>query len=178
MVNPYLNCARNVAQRQFYKSNTPVKAPQYLCVVTGSLHHKEHRGILHGGLPPPPHPEMILIRLIAEELHVKESMSVMDKGELKKTIDEELKTKIEDEIEHESENKTKVKHWREMKNEIIIGRRPKYMEDLNRKQCSIIMNVRSSMLHVKVNKPIGHNTSLMCRYCTADLETRKHVIQE
>ena len=54
-----------------------------------------------------------------------------------------------DEIERETEEKTKIKHWREMKTDMQVGKRPQCMEKLTRKQCNAILKAGAPMLPVK-----------------------------
>ena len=86
---------------------------------------------------------------MAEELNVKVHMPVLTKNSMKKLLQEEINSKLMDEIDRETEEKTKIKHWREMKTDIKVGKRTQYMEKLTRKQCNAILKARASMLPVK-----------------------------
>ena len=55
----------------------------------------------------------------------------------KRLIQEEINTKILDDIANEAENKSKVRHWMERRENIKIGERPTYMDKLTRKQCNV-----------------------------------------
>ncbi len=97
----------------------------------------------------------------------------------------QLKTKIYDqqvdtykaEIEEESKNKSKLKYLLDNINEIQIGKRPAYMDELTRKQCAAIACVRTRMVPVKNNHK-GSHTDLTCRWCknSETEETQDHVL--
>ena len=95
------------------------------------------------------------INRIAEEFNVKDHMTVLTKTSLKKHLHEEIKTKFMDLIENEYVEKTKIKHWKDLKTDIKADKRPIYMEKLNRKECSVIIRTRASMLPVKNNLKKG-----------------------
>ena len=61
---------------------------------------------------------------IAEEFNVKDQMTVLTKTSLKKHLHEEIKTKFMDHIENEYVEKTKIKHWKDLKTDITSGKRP------------------------------------------------------
>ena len=58
-----------------------------------------------------------------------------NKGSLKHLIQEEINTKILDDIGNEAENKDR--HWMGSRENIKVGKRPPYMEKLTRKQCNV-----------------------------------------
>ena len=89
------------------------------------------------------------INKIAEKLNVKDQMAVMSKECPKKHPQGEINTKVMDVIENETETMTKIKHWKDRKKEIRVGKRPEYMEKSTRKQCNAIIKTRASMLPVK-----------------------------
>ena len=80
--------------------------------------------------------------------------------------------------ERETEEKTQIKHWREMKTNIKVGKRPQYMEKLIRKQCNAILKARASMLPVKNNFKNGCKKDTQCRYCNTEVETQEHILQK
>ena len=57
-------------------------------------------------------------------------MAVMSKECLKKHLQGEINTKAMDVIENETETMTKIKHWKDRKKEIRVGKMPEYMENL------------------------------------------------
>ena len=113
----------------------------------------------------------------AEDLHIKDVMTVTKKNPLKVLIQKEIEAKINEQIDNEAELKTKVKHWRERRQTTKIGVRPEYMDKLNRKQCNAIMKARASMIKVKSNYKKGNETNLNCRFCKKDKETQEHILQ-
>ena len=56
--------------------------------------------------------------------------------------------------------------------------KPKYMEKLNRKQCSAILRARASMLMVKANHKKTYEPNLLCRSCHKTPETQEHILQD
>ena len=104
-------------------------------------------------------------------------MTVLTKTSLKKHLHEEIKTKFMDHIENEYVEKTKIKHWKDLKTDITSGKRPLYMEKLNRKECSAIIRTRASMLPVKNNFKKGCKNDLLCRFCKKETETQEHILQ-
>ena len=98
-----------------------------------------------------------------------------NKKQHKKLIQEEINSKLMDEIERETE-KTKIKHWREKKTDIKVGKRPQYMEKLTRKQCNIILKARAFVLPVKNNFKSGCKKDIQCRYYNTEVETQEHIL--
>ena len=92
-----------------------------------------------------------MIDEIADEYHVKEIMGITKKNTLKTLIQKEIEAKINENIENEAEAKTKVKHWRTLRQDAKVGIRPKYMDQLTRKQCNAILKTRASMIMAKAN---------------------------
>ena len=113
----------------------------------------------------------------AEELHLKDVLSITNKNSLKRLIQYEISTKILDDIENDTQNKTKVKHWKERKEIVLVGKRPEYMDKLTRKQCNAIIKTRSSMLAAKANFKRANETDPVCRFCAKEKETQEHVLQ-
>ena len=104
----------------------------------------------------------------AEELHLKGILSITNKNSL---IEDEISTKILDDIENETKNKPKVKHWKERKENIQVRKRPAYMDKLTRKQCNAIINTRASMLAAKENFKRDNETNPVCRFFVNEVET-------
>ena len=111
-------------------------------------------------------------RKTAEELHLTDVLSITNKNSLKRLIQEEISTKILDDIENETLNKTKVKHWKERKENIQVGKRPAYMDKLTRKQCKAIIKTRALMLAVKTNFKRANETDPVYRFCAKEKETQ------
>ena len=113
----------------------------------------------------------------AEELHIKDILLTTNKNNLKRLITDEINTKILDDIANEAENKSKLRHWMERREDIIIGKRPGYMNELTRKQCNVIIRARASMLTTRTNYKKANERCTTCRFCSKMPETQEHVIQ-
>ena len=74
------------------------------------------------------------INEIIEKLHLKEVIPIVSKNSLKRLVQEEINSLILEGIDNEAEHKSKVKHWRERKINLKIGKRPDYMNKLTRKK--------------------------------------------
>ena len=68
-------------------------------------------------------------------------------------------------------------YFLENKTEWYPGKSAKYMNELTRKQTSLIFKARSRMLKVKGNYKNGHS-DLMCRMCKNQEETQTHILDE
>ena len=119
-----------------------------------------------------------MIDEIADEYHVKEIMGITKKKTLKTLIQKEIEAKINENLENEAEAKTKVKHWRVRRQDAKVGIRPKYMDQLTRKQCNAILKTRASMITAKANYKKGQDNNLDCRFCRMEPETQIHILQE
>ena len=117
------------------------------------------------------------IRKIQEEYDIHDEDLTGKKNAIKTKINKKNKRKFEDYIAKEAENKSKVKHWLEMRDNSIPQGREKYMENMNRKQCGIILKVRSRMLPVQRNHGISQEKAI-CRLCKQNVEDQKHIIQD
>ena len=115
---------------------------------------------------------------IADECHMKEIMGITKKNTLKTLIQKGIEAKVNRNIENEAETKTKVKHWRVRRQNAKVGTRPKYMDQLTRKQCNIILKTRASMITVKANYKKGNDNNIDCRFCRMEPETQVHILQE
>ena len=112
----------------------------------------------------------------AEELHIKDILLTTNKINLKRLIKEEINTKILDDIANEAENKSKVRHWMERRENIKIEKRPGYMNELTRKQCNVIIRARASML-IRTNYKKANERCTTCRFCSKMPETQERVLQ-
>ena len=74
-------------------------------------------------------------------------------------------------------NKSKVKDWFEVKDEVIAGKWPMYMNKLQRKKCRSIGKIRSKMLPIKENQEM-ETGSQKYRFYNAAKETQRHLIDE
>lgn len=68
-------------------------------------------------------------------------------------------------------------YFLEVKDNWTTGTRAKYMNELTRKQASMIFRARSRMIKVKGNYKNGH-LDLKCRMCKDYEETQNHILQE
>ena len=68
-------------------------------------------------------------------------------------------------------------YFLENKNEWYPGKSAKYMNELTRKQTSLIFKARCRMLKVKCNYKNGH-PDLLCRMCKKEEETQTHIVEE
>ena len=100
------------------------------------------------------------------------------KGPLLRKINSNKVALIKRKIATETEEKTKTKHWAQLKDTIEPSKRPDYMNKLNRKQCNAILKTRSSMLPVKNNQKSQYSTDLTCRFCRQQEENQEHILQD
>ena len=63
------------------------------------------------------------------------------------------------------------------KNNWTPGKKAEYMNDLTRKQTSLIFKARTRMMKVKGNYKNGHQ-DLTCRMCRAAEESQMHILEE
>ena len=113
----------------------------------------------------------------AEELHLNDILSITSKNSLKRLIQEEISTKILDDIETETPNKTNAKNWEERKESKEVGKRPAYKDKLTRKQCNAIIKTSASGFAAKANFKRTNETDPACRFCAKEIETQEHVLQ-
>ena len=57
------------------------------------------------------------------------------------------------------------------------GTIPKVRPELNRRECSTIIKIRSGMIPAKSNMMASHNNPI-CRICNAEGETQGHILAE
>ena len=70
-----------------------------------------------------------------------------------------------------------MKHFFENREDWQIGQRAQYMNELTRKQVSLIFKSITRMFKVKGNYKNGH-PDLKCRMCKAVDENQKHIMEE
>ena len=75
------------------------------------------------------------------------------------------------------QGKSKMTYFTEKKDVWQPGKRAKYMNELTRKQTSLIFKARSRMLKVKCNYKNGFQ-DLTCRLCKMGEETQSHILEE
>jgi hypothetical protein len=76
-----------------------------------------------------------------------------------------------------AENKSKVQDYIWNKTRETIMKKPTYMNNQTRKECSNLFAVRSRMLKVKGNYKSKH-TNLICRWCKLKEESQIHILTE
>ncbi len=110
---------------------------------------------------------------LIEVYHIKDDAT---KNEAKYMIEQQITSQIIEEINIEALTKSKLKHWKDNTTKITPGKRPQYMNQLTRKQCTAIVKTRSRMLPVKENHK-GSHTNTMCRWCANTTETQQHILE-
>ena len=101
------------------------------------------------------------------------------KRQNKKNIKIATQKKFKEEIDKRGREKSKVQHLIEGRKSWKVGGRPKYMNNLNRQETSIIFKARTRMLDVKNNfRGKQEKSDILCRSCGKMPETQKHVLEE
>ena len=88
------------------------------------------------------------IKNLHEEYNISDETLTGNKETLRKIMYYENKSKFEQYVKKEAEQKSNVKHWLEMRGGEIPQRRAVYIKMMTRKQCSNIIKVRTRMLPV------------------------------
>ncbi len=111
--------------------------------------------------------------------NIMESDMELPKESLKSKIILNQEQAFKDNITAESENKSKIKYILEHSKETKIGKRPKYIETLNRKECRAIVQARTRMIPAKNNHK-GSYKDLKCRWCQTEgsIESQEHILME
>ena len=112
---------------------------------------------------------------ILKEYNIEEKELEAGKQELKNKIIEQNRIKFTEMIDIEANVKSKINHWKQTKENFEPGKRPRYMNNLTRKQCRAIIKARSRMMPIKGNQGDQHNDKL-CRFCNKEEETQQHII--
>ena len=73
--------------------------------------------------------------------------------------------------------KSKMEYFMESKADWQPGKRANYMNELTRKQTSLIFKARTRMIKVKDNYKNGH-PDLACRLCKQAEESQTHILEE
>ena len=79
-------------------------------------------------------------------------------------------------IEESAQGKSKMEYFLEYRGDWQPGKRAKYMNELTRKQTSLIFKARTRMLKVKGNYKNGHPNQT-CRMCKSGDESQKHILE-
>ena len=80
-------------------------------------------------------------------------------------------------LELASLGKSKMTYFLDNKSSWQAGKRAQYMNELTRKQASLIFRARSRMIKVKGNYKNGHQ-NLTCRLCGIPEESQTHILEE
>ena len=80
-------------------------------------------------------------------------------------------------IEIGCQSKSKMTYFLDNKENWQPGKRAQYMNELTRKQTSLIFKARCRMIKVKGNYKNGH-PNLICRLCGEKEETQTHILEE
>ncbi len=118
------------------------------------------------------------IEELAQEYDIDQNQD-MSKNMLRNHIDLMNKAKFLQILNEEAKTKSKTQNWIEHRTPLNLGKRPKHLDSMSRKQCSALIKARTRMLPVKENYP-GTNTRDECRFCksTEERETQLHILQE
>ena len=92
-----------------------------------------------------------MVKQIMQDYHLEDKHLQIFKDMMKKLLDHMNNEKFQEEVAAEAQNKTKDRKWKE-NHRIGIGKRPRYMERLTRKQCIAILRARTGMLPIKANQ--------------------------
>ena len=117
------------------------------------------------------------IKKLQEDYNISDETLTGNKETLRKIMYYENKSKFQQYVKKEAEQKSKVKHWLEMWGGEIPQRRAVYLKMMTRKQCSNIIKVRTRMLTVKSNYGDRYKNKT-CRLCQEEEETQKPILSE
>ena len=104
----------------------------------------------------------------------EEELLTKKQPQAKKYITEKLKEYQINKIYKAAEIKSKVRDY--IKTRATVTARPRYIDNLNRKECSNIFNTRARMIKIKGNYKNKY-TDLSCRWCGEDEETQPHILK-
>ena len=95
----------------------------------------------------------------------------------KATVKRAISTKYRMKLDQSAQGKSKMEYFMEAKNNWQPEKRAQYMNELTRKQTSLIFKARTRMLKVKSNYKNGH-PNLTCKMCKTEEETQTHILEE
>ena len=99
------------------------------------------------------------------------------KAQVKNLVKRAIMNKFKEKVELDCQNKSKMTYFLEGKMGWIPGKRAEYMNELTRKQTSLIFKARTRMIKVKGNYKNGH-PDLTCRMCGEREESQVHILEE
>ena len=108
---------------------------------------------------------------------IKSEELVGSKYQTKSTIKRAIALKSKPATEQACVGKSKMTYYLEGKNGWQPGKRAQYMNELTRKQTSLIFKARTRMLKIKGNYKNGY-TNLTCRLCGKEEESQPHILEE
>ena len=107
----------------------------------------------------------------------EEELLTKKQPQAKKYITEKLKEYQINKIYKAAETKSKVRDCNICnKTRATVTAKPRYIDNLNRKECSNILNTRARMIKIKGNYKNKY-TYLSCRWCGEDEETQPHILK-
>ena len=106
----------------------------------------------------------------------EEELLTKKQPQAKKYITEKLKEYQINKIYKAAETKSKVRDYICYKTRATVTAKPRYIDNLNRKECSNIFNTRARMIKIKGNYKNKY-TDLSCRWCGEDEETQPHILK-
>ena len=112
-----------------------------------------------------------------EKNHITPSDLTGSKNQVKETVRKAVEAKFKRVAESASPGKSKLTYFLEGKCDWQSGKRANYMNELTRKQTSLIFKARTRMIKVKGNYKNGQN-DLTCRICKNNEETQTHILEE
>ena len=98
------------------------------------------------------------------------------KTELKRTLSRKLNRYQRAKILAAGEDKSKVRNYILYRGRDNTGTRPRYLQELNRKKCSTIFQIRARMLKVKDNYKSNFKDN-NCRWCNHPMESQRHILE-
>ena len=99
------------------------------------------------------------------------------KHQAKNSIKKAVINKFKPSVEMACQGKSKMTYFLDNKQNWMPGKRAQYMDELTRKQSSIIFKARCRMIKVKGNYKNGHK-DLTCRMCKNEEETQTHILEQ
>ena len=99
------------------------------------------------------------------------------KYQAKNTVKNAINANFKNAVELACQDKSKMKYFLENKQDWSTGKRADYMNELTRKQTSLIFRARCRMIKIKGNYKNGHH-DLRCRLCKKETETQTHILEE
>ena len=114
---------------------------------------------------------------IMENYNMEQQDLMGSKHSTKMMIKRKTIEKFKERITETLQDKSKMRYFSEGKTEWQLGTRAKYMNELTRKQVSLIFRARTRMLKIKGNYKNG-NKNQTCRACKAEPETQDHILSK